>query len=96
MKYFMIRAVDQLPDEAFSNSAEERKYSLVVKLSEVGRLIYEGDYKSAFNKLTKDILRKMDGCPPSADKNDWISECTQQVSMQEQIGGLIEAIEALN
>ena len=91
----LIRAVDRLPDEVFINSAEERKYSLVVKFSEVGRLIYEGDYKSAVNKLTKDILKKMDGCPPSADKNDWIIDCTEQVRMRDQIGRLIEVIEAL-
>jgi hypothetical protein len=91
----LIQSVEQLPDGSLKNSAEDRKYSLVVKLSDIGRLIFEGDYDSAINKLTQDILKKMDGCPPEADKNDWIIECTDQTGMQEQVEGLIDAIEDL-
>lgn len=91
----LIQSVELLPDGSLKNSAEDRKYSLVIKLSEVSRLIFEGDYDSVINKLTQDILKKMDGCPPDADKNDWIVECTEQVRMQEQIEGLIDTIEDL-
>ncbi|UCE00528.1 MAG: right-handed parallel beta-helix repeat-containing protein [Chloroflexota bacterium] len=87
-------AVEGLEDDAFRSSAEDRRYSLVVKFSEVGGMIFTGNYEGAINKLTNDILKKMDGCPAEADKTDWILDCEFQLGLQDQIFGLIEAIEA--
>jgi hypothetical protein len=92
----LIHVVEELPDESLKNSPDDRRSSLVVKLSEVGQLIYEGDGESAIMKLTNDIQSKLDGCPPEADKNDWVIDCADQVEIQDKIYKLIEAIENLD
>jgi hypothetical protein len=56
------------------------KNALLNKVNEVLRMIDEGLYNDALNKLEHDILAKMNGCAllGEPDKNDWVKTCEAQ------------------
>jgi hypothetical protein len=70
--------VDQLPPDAFSN--KNSAHALGNKMSGVLVLIHDHSYQEALNKLSHDILPKMNGCAESGqcDSNDWIVTCDSQ------------------
>jgi hypothetical protein len=84
---------ESLPKSAFDRNADNRRNSLLNKLSEVEMLVEEGEIDEAINKLKNDLLAKMDGCPTEADQNDWISDCDYQYLMRDIISDFIEVLE---
>ena len=58
-------------------------------------MISNNEINGAIQKLTNDILDKMNGCPPQADRNDWIMDCSQQSILQTMLEDLIASLEAL-
>ena len=78
-----------LPEGSFKNNASNRKnafsnkiYAIIESLAvadmETDPAVQDELYDEAIDKLENDIRAKMDGCGLSADKNDWIIECTAQ------------------
>jgi hypothetical protein len=84
-----------LPDSAIRKPANDRRLSLLGKLTEVGAMISNNEINGAIQKLTNDILDKMNGCPPQADANDWIMDCEQQSTLQAMLQDLIASLEAI-
>jgi len=90
-----IEDENSLPDSAIRKPANDRRLSLLGKLTEVGVMISNNEINGAIQKLTNDILDKMNGCPPQADANDWIMDCYQQSILQAMLEDLIASLEAL-
>ena len=84
-----------LPDSAIRNPANNRRQELIGKLDEVESMIGNNEINGAIHKLTNDVLAKMDGCPPKADNNDWITACSQQSILRALVQDLIATLEAL-
>ena len=88
---------DRLPNEAINGTAENRRNTFLNKLSAVLALIGSGELEEAIDKLQNDLRTKMDGCPPEADQNDWIIDCSHQYELRariEIIVGLLESYQA--
>jgi parallel beta-helix repeat protein len=78
--------LQDLPEDTFKNNPAQRKNALHNKLLEVQELIENGEYQEAIDKLTHDIMAKMDGDL----KNDWITDEDEQSELCEIIGELIK------
>lgn len=87
----IIEYILGLDDECFKNNADNRKKTLVNKLEEVRKMIEDGNYDAAIDKLTNDIRPKMDG----EGKNDWIICETAQNDLTGMIDELIEFLKSL-
>ncbi len=87
----IIEYILGLDDDCFKNNADNRKNALVNKLEEVRKMINEGDYEGAIDKLLNDIRPKMDG----EGKNDWIICEDAQNDLTGMIDELIEYLESL-
>jgi len=68
--------------------------ALTNKINAALKLVDQGQYEEALNKLQNDILSKTNGCADtgSPDKNDWIKDCDSQNQIYPLI---VEAIEHL-
>ena len=53
--------------------------------------IASGDTADAISK-PQNLLRKVDGCGTSADRNDWIVDCAEQVKVRTSINLLIASL----
>jgi len=84
---------NRLPDEAISGKADNRRKTLLNKLSAVLALIGNGESEEAINKLNNDLRAKMDGCPSEADKNDWIINCSHQYLLRVRIDSIVALLE---
>jgi len=53
---------------------------LTQKIAVVKKIVGEGSYAEALQKLTDDLLQKTDGCSRTGfdDGNDWVKDCTLQ------------------
>ncbi len=87
--------IQDLPEDAFLNNANQRKNALSEKLDEVDELIYKGDYEEAINKLQNDIRTKCDGFFGSSPWNDWITDYEAQQELVEKIDDLIAYLRTL-
>jgi len=63
-------AVDDIPDNLFINNPRQRKNALKDKLGAVFKMLEENNYNGAINKLTNDILKKLD----ADGKADWVKQ----------------------
>lgn len=82
-------AVTTIPVGFFANSGdpEGQRNAVLSRLSDIEQDITDGDIAGAIRAL-QNLQRHVDGCPPSADRNDWITNCPAQI----EIWGLIEAL----
>jgi hypothetical protein len=87
----IIEYILGLDDECFKNNADNRKNTLVNKLEEVRKMINDGNYDAAIDKLTNDIRPKMDG----EGKNDWIICEDAQDDLTGMIDELIEYLKSM-
>jgi len=74
----LIEVINGLDPAVFKN--KNMQNTLTNKINAVLKMIDEGAYQGALNKLENDILGKTDGCAETAspDKNDWIVNCPAQ------------------
>jgi len=91
----LMSSVEDPPPGSFREPAEDRQHSLQSKLASVGLMMLEQNYTGAIQKLTQDIRPKMDGCGIVADQNDWIIDCSLQITTREVIDELITILEDL-
>jgi hypothetical protein len=87
-------AIEELDASYLRKPGENRRETLLSKLSEVETKVDDGDINDAINKLQNDIRQKMDGCGTEADKNDWILDCGAQSALQNLIDNLVTWLEA--
>lgn len=87
--------IQDLPEDAFINNANERKSAFVEKLQEVIKLINAGNYVEAILKLKHDIRPKCDGSLGGNPYNDWITDPKAQQKLCEMIDALIAYLESL-
>jgi hypothetical protein len=87
-----INVINSLDPEHFKN--KNLKKALTNKINAVLAMIDEGRYEDALDKLSNDILQKINGCADNGepDKNDWIITCEAQNMVYPLI---IEAMEYL-
>lgn len=95
--------INDLNSAAFKNNANNRKNALSNKIdalisiivgakTETDPISQDNLFDEAIAKLQNDIQAKMDGCPNSADNNDWIVDCTAQSDLNELIDRISVAL----
>jgi hypothetical protein len=85
--------IGSLPIEALRSGDEGYRQDLLDKTITTYDQISQGDIKGARQKLEKDLRAKMDGCPTSADANDWVTDCAWQYQLRTWIDDLIQSLE---
>jgi len=89
----IIDEIKNLPEEAFSRNANQRKKAMINKFNAVNKKIVGDELQDAADKLANDILTKMDGCLSGNPKNDWIIDCIAQKTLTDLIGTLVQYLE---
>jgi hypothetical protein len=84
-----------LPAEAFDNNAPNRKDALCSKLEEVSNLVRSNYLKDARNKLSNDIMAKMDGAQGGFPGNDWIVDAASQRQIYLNLLVVLKTIEGM-
>ncbi|MEM3406707.1 MAG: hypothetical protein QXM07_03545 [Nitrososphaerota archaeon] len=86
--------INELPSEYFSKEQDvsQMKKALLNKIDAIIKMIKEGAYNDAINKLENDILAKMDGDPKI---EDWIINPIAQEWLKNYINWIITNIKAL-
>jgi hypothetical protein len=81
--------VAALPVGVFANRGdpEGQRNAVLSRLADIEQDIFDGDIAGAIRAL-QNLLRHVNGCPPSADRNDWITSCPAQIVIR----GLIETL----
>jgi len=90
--------LEGLHASAFRPPPEDRRQSLLDKLTEVEGQIARSEFNGAIQKLENDIRSRMDGCgtvPGSPDRNDWIVDCEAQLELRALIDDLIADLRVL-
>jgi hypothetical protein len=84
------------PEAVFVN--RNMQNALTNKINAVLKLIDQGNYAAALDKLETDILPKTDGCAVDGapHKNDWIKDCATQQQVYPFILRTIEMLRGLN
>lgn len=77
-------------DPAIAIGAGNRKATLE-RLSYVESLIVQGDVPAALTELSN-LRKRVDGCGAKADKNDWIDNCGNQLSVRSALDNLAAAL----
>ena len=82
-------AVTALDTGVFANRGdpEGQRNATLSRLSDIEQDIVDGDIAGAIRAL-QNLRRKIDGCGATADRNDWITDCTSQL----EIRGLIDLL----
>jgi len=86
------QTINLLPPSVLKNS--NMTNALTNKINAALGMIDQGLYQDALDKLENDILQKTDGCATAGtpDRNDWLTECGEQMEVYPTI---MEAIEIL-
>jgi len=88
---FLQTIVGDLPDESFDGAGN--RVAILNALDEAEHQLEDGDVAGAIKKLL--ILRKhLDGCGATADGNDWIEVCSDQLAIRALVDMLIDSIDA--
>jgi len=74
-----IDAINGLADTDFKNI--KRRKTLANKINVVIKMVDQGLFQDALDKLQNDILAKTDGCLGGHDGNDWITNCDAQAQV---------------
>jgi len=84
-------AVTDLPAGVFANRGDPagQRNAILSRLADIEQDIMDGDIAGAIRAL-QNLRRHVDGCLPSADRNDWIVSCDAQIEIRDLIDLLIE------
>ena len=86
--------IDGLPDSAFSKNADQRASALSSKLDAVAKMMDDGEYQDAIDKLEGDIIPKVDGVE-KGNESDWITDPDAQQALCEMLQALVDYLEPL-
>ncbi len=76
--------IASLPQQVFKSNGPGHRDALLSILGEIEQLIGAGDLDAAATKL-QSLRRRLDGCGPIADTDDWIIDCPAQVGVRDLI-----------
>ncbi|MGH9330353.1 MAG: hypothetical protein ACRD09_07925, partial [Vicinamibacterales bacterium] len=76
--------IASLPEQVFKSDGPGHREALLTILGEIEQLISLGELDAASTKL-QNLRRRLDGCDPVADSNDWILDCPAQISVRDLI-----------
>jgi hypothetical protein len=82
--------VTALPVGVFANRGdpEGQRNAMLGRLIDIEQDILDGDIAGAIRAL-QNLRRKVDGCGATADRNDWITDCSSQLEIRDLIDLLI-------
>jgi len=85
----LIVTANGIPDDLVKNP--NMKGALTNKITEVIRMVEQGQYAQAASKLENDIRAKTDGCAAAGepDANDWIRDCGAQAHVYPLINEIL-------
>jgi hypothetical protein len=86
--------IKDLPASAFSKNADQKASTLSSKLDAVAKMIDDGDYQDAIDKLEQDIIPKMDGVE-KGNATDWITDPDAQQELCGMLQALIDYLETI-
>ncbi len=84
----LSRALDAIPDSAFKSGDGGHRTAMQSILAEIQLAIAGGDTAEALRKL-ENLKRRVDGCGATADMNDWIIDCAEQLTVRHLIDTMI-------
>ncbi len=87
---FIADVVITLPIGVFANNGdpEGQRNGVLSRLADIEQDIADGDISGAIRAL-QNLRRKVDGCGATADRNDWITDCSSQIEVRDLIDLLI-------
>ena len=84
---FVQNALEALADAMFTPPGSGTRKAMVVQLDGIESSLARGDTRKAIDGLLS-LRRRVDGCGATADRNDWITDCTAQT----EIRGLVDLL----
>jgi len=80
-----------------TNTTTANTKPLSRKIQATLKMMYEGLYEDALDKLENDILKKTDGCVETGapDATDWILTCEDQTEVYPLVTRAIELLQRL-
>lgn len=81
-------AIDNIPDNFFIQNSTQRKQALKNKLGAVFSMLSENNYNGAVEKLTNDILKKLD----ADGQADWV----KQPALVDELSALVGMLKSGN
>jgi hypothetical protein len=93
--FHIVLTIDVIPPEALHN--EHAATPLIRKIDAVSKMIAEGRYEEALDKLNNDLIPKLDGCTRNGepDDTDWLRTCEDQEMVYPLIMRVIDLLERL-
>ncbi len=82
--------VSSLPDNAFNASSS--RTTMLSHLDQIEEDVTEGQIADAISKL-QELRQHVNGCPTSADVDDWIVDCAAQVKVRVLIDQVIDKLD---
>lgn len=76
------------PDSLFKDSDGGLRQAMLARLNGIEDHMLALNIEGALREL-ENLRRRVDGCPPKADKDDWIVDCTEQLRVRALIDTII-------
>jgi hypothetical protein len=86
--------VAALPSDAFSSTGPGQQTAVLARIDGIQQDIDDGFIDEAIEQL-ESLLRRVDGCADAtgtAERNDWITDCAEQVRVRAFINALIASL----
>ncbi len=87
----LSEALDSIPDSAFKSGDGGHRNAMQSILADIEQAIADGDTAEAIRKL-QNLRRRVDGCGPTAERNDWILDCPSQLMVRDLIDTMITGL----
>jgi hypothetical protein len=78
---FIANAIQALPASSFQPPGEGTRTAILLLLDAVEKKLLDGDVEHALALLAT-LRKRVDGCGSSADGNDWIRVCPDQIPIR--------------
>jgi hypothetical protein len=76
--------ISSLPDDVFKSTGPGSRTAMLSHLDAIEGLVAQGKIDQAIKKLN-DLRLRVDGCGATADNDDWIVDCTAQMTVRDLI-----------
>jgi hypothetical protein len=83
----IVAVVEVLPDSAFR--AAGHRTAILAQLAAVEHYMLDGQFDEAA-ELLENLRKHVDGCGLSADKNDWVVGCAEQIELRQAIDAVLK------
>jgi len=86
---FVQNTIAALPVESLVSNSSGVQTAMLARLDDIERLIAENDTTAALRELAS-LRRHLDGCGIEPGRNDWITDCADQVRVRKLLDLLAE------